>query len=80
MELSLDLNRRYTYADYLTWLDDIRRELINGFIKMMSAPRLVHANVSANLSWLLASEVRKNRGRCKVFSSQRNLHYTKSRV
>ena len=27
MELSLDLNKRYTYADYLTWMDDKMRVL-----------------------------------------------------
>jgi hypothetical protein len=36
MELSLDLNRQYTYADYLTWADDRMRELLNGFIRLMS--------------------------------------------
>jgi len=30
MELTLDMTKRYTYADYLTWLDDVRRELIDG--------------------------------------------------
>lgn len=41
MELSLDMNKRYTYADYLTWWDDKTRELIHGFIRMMSpAPRI----------------------------------------
>jgi hypothetical protein len=39
MELLLDTAKRYTYADYLTWLDDKRRELGNGFINMMSAPK-----------------------------------------
>ena len=34
--LNLDETKRYTYADYLTWLDDKRRELINGFIRLMS--------------------------------------------
>jgi len=68
MELSLDLNRRYTYADYLTWLDDKARELINGFIKMMSpAPRPIHAEVSFNISGLLWGIVKRNKGRCKVF-------------
>jgi hypothetical protein len=37
MELSLDLKKRYTYADYLTWWDDKRRELVNGFIRMMKS-------------------------------------------
>jgi len=47
MELSLDMNKRYTYADYLTWRDDKTRELIHGVIKMMSpAPRTEHAIVS----------------------------------
>jgi len=68
MELVLDLNKRYTYADYLTWLDDKARELINGFIKMMSpAPRSVHANVSYSISWQLGAIIKKNKGKCKVF-------------
>jgi Uma2 family endonuclease len=67
MELTLDLNKRYTYADYLTWLDDVRRELIDGFIKMMSAPLSAHARVSKNLTWHLESVVRKNGGKCEVF-------------
>ena len=33
MELVLDLKKRYTYADYLTWMDNVRRELIEGFIR-----------------------------------------------
>jgi Uma2 family endonuclease len=49
MELSLDLTKRYTYADYLTWMDDVRRELIDGFIYMMSAPKRVHVEVSKNI-------------------------------
>jgi len=28
-----DSNKTHTYADYLSWEDDKRRELINGFIK-----------------------------------------------
>lgn len=48
--LNLDLNKRYTYADYLTWMDDKRRELFNGFIKMMTpAPSRLHQRISANL-------------------------------
>ena len=68
MELLLDLNKRYTYADYLTWLDDKTRELIDGFIKLMSpAPRLGHAEVSKNIYRHLDLLVQKNKGKCKVF-------------
>jgi len=69
MELSLDLNKRYTYADYLTWLDDKARELIHGAIKMMSpAPRRIHAGVNFSISWHLGAIVKKNSGKCKVYS------------
>jgi len=51
MELTLDLNKRYTYADYMTWLDDVRRELIEGFIKLLPAPADIHSHVSANLTF-----------------------------
>ena len=48
--LNLDLNKRYTYADYLTWLDDVRRELYNGFIQLMSpSPARKHQDVSTKL-------------------------------
>ena len=47
--LVLDLKKRYTFADYLTWADDIRRELIDGFIKMMAGTSLKHGDVSGNI-------------------------------
>ena len=67
MELSLDLNKRYTYADYLTWMDNKTRELIHGFIKMMSAPRLGHARVVKNIYRHLDFIVVRNKGKCEVF-------------
>ena len=78
MELSLDLNKRYTYADYFTWLDDKTRELIHGFIKVMSpAPRLGHALVSKNIYWHLESIVRKNKRKCKVFFAPFDVRFPK---
>ncbi|MDR0415647.1 MAG: Uma2 family endonuclease [Prevotellaceae bacterium] len=66
--LTLDLNRRYTYADYLTWLDDKRRELVNGFIRMMSpAPGRVHQQVSYNLTLALGNRIKKHKGKSKVY-------------
>jgi len=48
--LQLDLNKRYTFADYLTWMDDKRRELIDGFINLMTpAPLRIHQEIAANL-------------------------------
>ncbi|MDR0928007.1 MAG: Uma2 family endonuclease [Ignavibacteria bacterium] len=70
-ELVLDLTQRYTYADYLTWLDDKRRELIDGVIsfisKMSPAPNLFHAGISWNIVHKLGSYIKKHKGNCKIF-------------
>jgi Uma2 family endonuclease len=68
MELSLDLNKRYTYADYYTWWDNTRRELLHGLIRLMSpAPAPVHQEIIINLSSELHRFVKKHKGKCKVF-------------
>ena len=68
MELILDYNKRYTYADYLTWVDDKMRELINGFIKLMApAPATPHQITCGNLFGDLRNIVKKNKGNCLVF-------------
>jgi len=46
----LDLNKTYTYADYLNWQFQERVELIKGFInKMNPAPSRKHQQVSSNI-------------------------------
>lgn len=46
----LDLNQRYTYADYLTWQFDEMVELIRGKVFRMSpAPNRYHQEISSNL-------------------------------
>ena len=78
MELTLDMNKRYTYADYLTWLDDKSRELIHGLIKMMSpAPRLGHAIISKNIYRQLDFIVTKNKGKCQVFYAPFDVRFPK---
>ena len=78
MELSLDMNKRYTYADYLTWLDDKARELIHGFIKIMSpAPRIEHAEVCSNILYRFRVIVERNKGKCKVFPAPFDVRFPK---
>jgi Uma2 family endonuclease len=68
MELILDLNKRYTYADYLTWTDDKARELIDGFIKMMSPkPKPIHQAVNVSISAELIYFLKEHKGKCKVY-------------
>ncbi|MFN8256423.1 MAG: Uma2 family endonuclease [Bacteroidales bacterium] len=64
--IDIDLNKRYTFADYLTWLDDIRRELINGFVHLMTpAPSTYHQIVSGELHGQFWHYLKKKN--CKVF-------------
>ena len=78
MELALDLTKQYTYADYLTWLDDKSRELINGFIHMMSAPLRIHAEVSYNILLNLGAILKQNKGKCKVYPAPFDVRFPKN--
>jgi len=78
MELVLDLNKRYSYADYLTWLDDVTRELINGFIKMLPAPRPTHARVCQKISLHLGLYLLNNKCECEVFSAPFDVRFPRN--
>ena len=69
MELTLDLTKRYTYADYLTWLDDVRRELIDGIVSLMGAPLRIHAKVSRNVVRKLDDYLRNSNCTCEVYNA-----------
>lgn len=62
----LDLQRQYSYADYLTWHFAERVELLRGWIRRMSpAPLSMHQRVAYNLSLNIGDYLR---GRpCKLF-------------
>lgn len=67
MELTLDLTKQYTFADYLTWIDDKRRELIGGFIKRLAAPGRIHQTISGNI-FLKYGQFLENKP-CKVYAA-----------
>ncbi len=67
-EPAVDYGMTYTYADYLKFDFEYMVELIRGKIFRMSpAPKIVHQNISMNLSLLLFTFF-KNRN-CRVFSA-----------
>jgi Uma2 family endonuclease len=77
MELQLDLNKRYTYADYLTWFDDKRRELIDGLIKPMSpAPKRIHQEISKIISVTFQNYLKNKK--CKVYYSPFDVRFPKN--
>ncbi|MEM8525582.1 MAG: Uma2 family endonuclease [Bacteroidota bacterium] len=61
----LDVNARYTYADYVLWKFKERVELLKGRLLPMAAPNVKHQRISGNLYLKLGSYlIHKN---CDVF-------------
>lgn len=63
----LDLSKKYTYADYLTWQFEGFVELIQGKIFKMAAPSTSHQLVSTNLLLEIGGFLRQTP--CKVFAA-----------
>ena len=74
----LDVNKRYTYADYLTWQFYERVELIKGWLhKMSPAPRRLHQKIEGILHvklWLFF----ENRT-CEVYQSPFDVRLIKNK-
>jgi len=56
---------RYTYADYVTWDDDQRWELIDGEAYLMSVPIRIHQELIGNLFYQLKNFLKGKH--CKVY-------------
>lgn len=64
----LDLSKKYTYADYLTWQLDEMVELIRGkVVRMAPAPGTSHQSASSNLHVAIGSYLIGKK--CKLFSA-----------
>ncbi len=63
----LDLNARYTYADYLKWQLEEYVELIRGKIFKMAAPSRHHQDISMNFSKIIATHI--DDSSCKVYAA-----------
>jgi len=60
-------NKKYTFADYLTWPDNERWEIINGVPSMQAAPTWQHQAVSRELLTQFNNYLKDNP--CQVFAS-----------
>ncbi|GHT40220.1 hypothetical protein AGMMS49965_08180 [Bacteroidia bacterium] len=71
--------RMYTYADYLSWADDKRREIINGVVyDLFSAPSRWHAEISTNLAFFVNLFIRKRKGKCKIYHAPFDVRFPKN--
>ncbi len=59
----------FNLDDYYALPDEQRVELIDGVFYDMSAPRIVHQDISYIIHSAIAIFIRKNKGKCKVFSA-----------
>jgi len=64
-EEQYSVENRYTYADYASWDDENRYELIDGLVYMMSAPSQAHQEISGEIFRQLANFLKGKP--CKVF-------------
>lgn len=73
----LDLNKSYTYADYITWQFDEMVEIINGKIfKMSPLPSSKHQDVSQKISTEIG--VFLKRKPCKLFAAPFDVRFIKN--
>ena len=74
----LDVNKKYSYADYLTWSDDERWELIDGVPYNMSpAPVPNHQRISMEFSRQIANYLIDKT--CEVFATPIDVRFPKGK-
>lgn len=64
----IDPIKTYTYADYLTYDENERIEIIEGRIYNMSpTPSRIHQEIIMEISYKIKSYIESNKGPCKVY-------------
>ncbi|MDR0864714.1 MAG: Uma2 family endonuclease [Candidatus Symbiothrix sp.] len=72
-------SKRYTYADYLSWMDDARRELIDGVVyDLLSAPTRFHSRISGSIFGRLWNYVAKRKGKCEIHHAPFDVRFPKN--
>lgn len=63
----LDLNGKYSYADYLSWKIEEALEIIKGRIMLMSAPNRKHQDISREINGAFYNFFKKHQ--CKFYTA-----------
>jgi Uma2 family endonuclease len=68
MELPVNLDKNYVFADFMKWTTDKIVELFNGAIKMFPTPTATHQHISSNLNILIGYHLMKSDGcGCNIY-------------
>ena len=66
--LSGTSERRYSYADYLTWTNDKRYELYNGIVyELFADPNSIHAKIISKFMGIAGWLIKKRKEKCEIF-------------
>jgi Uma2 family endonuclease len=69
----------YTYADYLSWMDNRRRELIDGVVfDLLSAPTRWHSQISGSIFGKLWNYITKRKGKCEIYHAPFDVRFPKN--
>jgi Uma2 family endonuclease len=69
----------YTYADYLSWMDNKRRELIDGVVfDLLSAPSRWHSQISGSIFGKLWNYITKRKGKCEIYHAPFDVRFPKN--
>lgn len=72
----IDLTKRYTYSDYLTWNFRERVELIKGILyKMSPAPQRIHQKVSIELATMIKNCLKDRK--CELYTAPFDVRFIK---
>jgi len=70
---------RYTYADYYSWMDEKRREIINGVVySLFGAPVRKHAKVSSSILVKIWNYIFRRKGKCEVYHAPFDVRFPKN--
>lgn len=64
-----DKNGTYTLKDYDALPEDVRAELIDGYLITMDAPTIRHQNIIGELFYYILHYIKTNKGTCRVLPS-----------
>jgi Uma2 family endonuclease len=71
---------RYTYADYLSWMDEKRREIIDGVVyDLFGAPTRSHSEISGSFFGKVWNYVFRRKRKCKIYHAPFDVRIPKYR-